>query len=247
MANPKMLFPGRSLTRGRMQCLVGLETAFRRLSIPALLLGLLLVAGPSRSEEAQPSVFKSFDLKLPAQTLGGLMLWADELAYYDWRIQRNTLTGHHRLLDGDSRRRAWGSFQSCHAKLKEIQREENLPPMTGKAVLVLHGLADVRVSAEGFAKYLHDEGGYLALAIGYPSIFDDIGQHARSLASVIEHLDGVRGDRSRGAQHGQPRDPPLLGRPHRSGQWAQAQPAHPADRHDRTAQQRGEAGRAVRR
>jgi pimeloyl-ACP methyl ester carboxylesterase len=161
------------------------------MSTLALLLGLMLVAGLSRSAGGQPPLPKSFSLEVPMQTLGGLVLWADELVYYDWRIQRNTLTGHCRLLDGDNRRHTWGSFQLCLARLEEIKRERNLPPMKGKVVLILHGLGDVRLSAEGLARYLHDEGGYLAFAIGYPSLFDDIAHHAQSLASVIEHLEGA--------------------------------------------------------
>jgi len=63
--------------------------------------------------------------------------------------------------------------------------------MSGKVVLVLHGLGDVRSRAEAMAKYLRSEGGYQAFCISYPSVFDDIGSHAKSLASVVAHLEGV--------------------------------------------------------
>lgn len=127
----------------------------------------------------------------PAQTRGGQYLWADELLFHKWRIQRNFLTGHCRLLDGEDRRHARGTFEACLAKLDEIKREQKLPPMKGKAVLILHGLGDSRVHAEPMAEYLADEGGYVTFCVGYPSLFNDIGADAQALASVIKHLDGI--------------------------------------------------------
>ncbi|MGQ9575532.1 MAG: hypothetical protein ACUVUC_09450 [Thermoguttaceae bacterium] len=39
-------------------------------------------------------------------TLGGKQFWADELLFHQWRIQRNVLTGHCRLLVGRKLMRA---------------------------------------------------------------------------------------------------------------------------------------------
>jgi pimeloyl-ACP methyl ester carboxylesterase len=127
----------------------------------------------------------------PGQTLGGPYTWADELLYNKWRIQRNVFTGHCRLLDGKEVRHARGTFETCLAKLEQIKREQNLPPMKGKAVLVLSGLGDSRIHAEPLAEYLEQEGGFLTFCVGYPSLFSDVGTFAKSLASVIKHLDGV--------------------------------------------------------
>ena len=33
------------------------------------------------------------------KTLGGRQLWGDVAVFHDWRIQKNILTGHYRLLD----------------------------------------------------------------------------------------------------------------------------------------------------
>jgi len=125
------------------------------------------------------------------KTLGGQYFWADELVYFGWRIQRNTFTGHCRLLDNEKRRHTYGTFERCNARLEEIKRQKSLPPMRGKAVLVLGGLGDARVLPEGMAGFLHDQGGYMAACVAYPSLFDDIGRHAKSLDSVIRRLDGI--------------------------------------------------------
>ncbi len=128
---------------------------------------------------------------IESKTLGGQYFWADELVYFGWRIQRNTLTGHCRLLDGEKRRHTYGTFEQCNAKLEAIKHEKHLPPMKGKAVLVLGGLGDPRAIPEVMAKFLHDHGGYMAECVAYPSLFDDIGSHAKSLDSVLRHLDGI--------------------------------------------------------
>jgi pimeloyl-ACP methyl ester carboxylesterase len=125
------------------------------------------------------------------KTMGGQVFWADELVYFGWRIQRNTFTGHCRLLDEEKRRHTYGTFEQCNSKLEEIKLQRNLPPMKGKAVLVLAGLGDARMMAEGMVTAMRDRGGYMAACVAYPSLFDDIGRHARSLDSVVRHLDGI--------------------------------------------------------
>ncbi len=136
-------------------------------------------------------------IKLPVlmppgeMTFGGQVFWADQLVFQDWRLQRHAFSDNYRLLDGNNRRRASGTFEACQAALDKLKTELKLPPMKGKAVLVLHGLGGVRQLAADMANYLHENGGYLSFCLSYPSQYDDIGSHAKSLASVVEHLDGV--------------------------------------------------------
>lgn len=131
------------------------------------------------------------EINLPAPTLGGRQFWADELFFHEWRIQRHAITGHCRLLDGSSIRHAWGNFEQCQAALEEIKRRENLPPMQGKAVVLLHGLGRSRRSMAELAKYLEEQGGYQVFNVGYPSTRGTIADYARSLAKVVENLDGM--------------------------------------------------------
>jgi pimeloyl-ACP methyl ester carboxylesterase len=128
---------------------------------------------------------------VPMPTLGGKQFWADELFFHQWRIQRNALDGHCRLLDGHDRRHAWGTFDECRARLEQIKREQRLPPMRGAAVIVLHGLGRSRDSMDKLCRYLEDEGGYTVLNVSYPSTRRDIGGHALALRRIVENLDGV--------------------------------------------------------
>jgi pimeloyl-ACP methyl ester carboxylesterase len=154
------------------------------------MLGVVLLAWQlhARAEEPTSSPEQSSP-QTGAFTLGGTQFWADELVYYEWRIQRNTVTGHCRLLDPKNRRRAWGSFENCRDQLAEIRRAESLPPTKGKVVLVLHGLGATRNSMEKLSNYLEKEGGYTVLQVTYPSTRAGIDQHARALASIVRHLE----------------------------------------------------------
>ena len=129
------------------------------------------------------------NLKLP--TLGAKQFWADELHVHGWRIQRNVLTDHCRLLDEKDFRHAWGSYDACKAKLDAIGREKKFPEMKGKAVVVIHGLGRTRSSMRKMARYLKDEGGYTVFNISYPSTRQNVQAHAKRLAGIVENLDGI--------------------------------------------------------
>jgi pimeloyl-ACP methyl ester carboxylesterase len=64
-----------------------------------------------------------------------------------------------------------------------------MPPAV---VIVLHGLGANRQMMAGLADFLEEKGKLTTVNVGYPSTMAPIDEHALSLASVIEHLDGVR-------------------------------------------------------
>ena len=128
---------------------------------------------------------------VPLPTLGGKQFWADEMFFHAWRIQRNVVSGHCRLLDGNNIRHAWGTFDHCLDKLSEIRRERNLPPMEGPALVLLHGLGRSRSSMSPLAKYLKKKGGYATFNVGYASTRRPISDHAKALAKIIENLPGI--------------------------------------------------------
>ncbi len=140
--------------------------------------------GPSRpASPGQPAIFN--------RTLGGNQFWADKLFFHRWRIQQHALTGRYRLLDGGDVRHASGTFDECRAALERIRQERKLPPMQGRAVIVLHGLGASHVLMSGWAKHLEKDGEFQVLNFNYPSTLGTIHDHAQSLAGVIEHLEGI--------------------------------------------------------
>ncbi len=128
---------------------------------------------------------------IPMPTLGGKQFWSDEFFFHQWRIQRNAETGHFRLLDKYDLRHASGSYAQCRANLERIKRERQLPPMRGKAVVVLHGLFRTRSSMSTLAEYLAEKGGYTVFRVGYPSTRRPVAGHAAALDRIIKNLDGI--------------------------------------------------------
>lgn len=127
----------------------------------------------------------------PTATWGGKQFWSDELVFRGWRIQLNVLTGHYRLLDENDFRMAWGTFDQCAAKLEQIKRERDLKSVDGRVVILMHGLVRSRDHLDGLASYLDEKGGYETVNVTYASSRRSLDDHARSLARVIEHLDGA--------------------------------------------------------
>lgn len=146
---------------------------------------------PARVDSEALPVASPAPLNFPTATLGGVQFWSDELVFRGWRIQQNALTGHYRLLDGRDFRMAWGTFEQCQARLDELKREQNLPPLAGRAVVTLHGLGRSRDA-------MHVHGEHIArcldatwINVSYASSRRSLDEHAQSLARVLSHLEGI--------------------------------------------------------
>ncbi|HJQ80350.1 MAG TPA: alpha/beta hydrolase [Lacipirellulaceae bacterium] len=125
------------------------------------------------------------------KTAGGKQFWADVCFFHDWRIQRNALTGHHRLLDGANHRHASGTYETCRETLTEIRRRDNLAPMQGKAVVILHGLFRTRSAMARLRAAIAQAGDYSVFCMGYPTTRGSVADHARSLDSCVRSLEGI--------------------------------------------------------
>ena len=120
-------------------------------------------------------------------TLGGAQLWADVAWRDGWRVQRHVWTGHHRLLDPEDQRRAWGSRARC---IEDLRRHAAPEPDGAHLVVLLHGLGRTRRSLAGLEQELEGAGWRVA-RLTYPSTRGSITEHAQDVASVLEQLEGV--------------------------------------------------------
>jgi pimeloyl-ACP methyl ester carboxylesterase len=163
--------------------------------VSLLIVALLLSGQPGGTPAAAHSPTRPLGLppglEIPWPTLGGKQFWTDEWFFHQWRIQRNSVTGQYRLLDPNHLQYAAGSYVECRAKLEEVKRTRNLPPMKGKAVIVLHGLFRSRASMGKLCKYLEEQGGYVVVNISYASTQNDVAGHARALERVVRSLEGI--------------------------------------------------------
>jgi pimeloyl-ACP methyl ester carboxylesterase len=159
------------------------RSMFRFCTITVIALSAVLC----RLAEAQSTT----TLNIPLGTLGGEQLWSDQLVRGKWRIQRNELTGHCRLLDPADVRRAWGDEKQCRDELEMQKRNSAAPPLAGKAVITLHGLGRTRDHMNSLGKYLEKEGNYTWINMGYASTRASLDSHAESFARVVEGLEGI--------------------------------------------------------
>src|SRR5262249_52769128 len=118
----------------------------------------------------------------------------DEEVGWDWRIQRNVMTGHYRLLDEKNVRHAWGDFEQCRQAFMRLKQEqkEKFPPLSPRVVVVLHGLMRSRESMEGLCTYLKQHTDYSVLNVSYASSREKIADHAAALAKVVNGLEGIQ-------------------------------------------------------
>lgn len=124
---------------------------------------------------------------LAIPTLGGKQLWADRRWRDGWRIQENVLTGHHRLLDENDRRLAWGNLSAC---LREMDScAPKVTPSEQTLIVLLHGMGRSRAA---FSKMQTDfeAQGFKVASISYPSTRRPVEEHAAQLAEILNHLDG---------------------------------------------------------
>lgn len=130
------------------------------------------------------------NLELTMYTLGGRQFWTDIAAFREYRIQQNVFTGHYRLLDGKNRRQASGSLESCRKKLVELRETQELAPMSGPAVVLIHGIARSTQSFSRMAETLREQG-YSVFRFDYPSTQVDIPTTADSLQQFLSSLEGI--------------------------------------------------------
>ncbi len=129
-------------------------------------------------------------LNIAMKTLGGMQFWGDVHFFHDWRIQRNVFTGHYRLLDGKDFRYASGTLKEMKGVLDQIRKETALPPMSGKAVILLHGMIRSSKSMNVMREPLERDG-YRVFSFNYPSTRVKIQESAEYLHRAVESLEGI--------------------------------------------------------
>jgi pimeloyl-ACP methyl ester carboxylesterase len=147
----------------------------------------LLAAFVGRQSCAQSAATLNVEWK----TLGGQQLWSDKLVCGKWRIQQNGLTNHYRLLDPSDVRRAWGTEEQCRTAFETLKRTESISPLDGRAVIMLHGLGRSRDHMAALGAHLEGDGKFTWINMGYASTRGSLDDHAQSLASVIDGLQGI--------------------------------------------------------
>lgn len=152
-----------------------------------LVLALLCVAVQLDGQERK-AFFKIED-RIKPKTTGGIWFWGDVLFFHDYHIQKNVKTGTYRLLDDQARVKAQGDFEECRGRLNDIQVEEGLLPMSGSAVVILHGFGSNSLTTRPLADWLRRNDVYdHVFNMVYPSTQQPILDHADMLDRVVRNL-----------------------------------------------------------
>lgn len=166
-------------------------TRLRYAMIAAAMLFSAAVKGADGCDKNVLSDEPEMKLNIPTWTLGGKQFWTDELIHGQWRIQRNVISDHYRLLDPGNVRRSWGSWDACLKAWWNVKRERKIAGLRQKVVILLHGLGRTRSSMENMAEYLRTRGDFTVLSFSYASTRSTLAQDARSLQKVLDHLEDV--------------------------------------------------------
>ena len=151
---------------------------------------LFLVACSFTVKTQGNPIEKTFSPSILQKTAGGKQFWGDVHYFHGYRIQRNVITGHFRLLDPKNYRLTFGRFESCLTKLKAIAQKKQLGPMRGKVVIMIHGIGR-SVKTFSKAKDAFSKAGYHPILFSYPSTRMSIVKSAKYLKLVIQSLQGV--------------------------------------------------------
>ena len=124
---------------------------------------------------------------IPMPTLGGPQFWGDVVLRSGWRIQRNALSGHHRLIDPLNLQHAAGTKGHCLAVLESPAIAAKAPRMSGEVTLLIHGILRGSGSMGPIGRRL-EGAGLQPLRWDYPSTRGTIDDAAALLAEAIDSL-----------------------------------------------------------
>lgn len=122
-------------------------------------------------------------------TLGGIRYWQDIEAVDGWKIQKNTLTDHCRVVDPEGWRRAWGGESRCGTKLQELAGHEQTSNRSKPLIVLIHGIASGPDPFAKMERHLNDHG-YETVPFRYPSTQLTIEESAGALNDFLNRLTG---------------------------------------------------------
>jgi pimeloyl-ACP methyl ester carboxylesterase len=170
------------------------------MALPALLMATALSHGAAAdgddaadplTDEARPAPpVAPPRTGLPVPTLGGRQFWGDVHHFRGWRIQQNVFTRHYRLLDPRDVRHTWGTRAHCQASLDAIAARRRLPPLQGRAVILVHGIVRSSKSMGRLASALAAPD-CTVVSFDYPSTRVTITEAAEYLRQVVDSLEGI--------------------------------------------------------
>lgn len=145
---------------------------------------------PSSAQEGETSARRRSGLAVAMPTWGGKQLWGDVYLHAGYRIQRNVLTGHHRLLGPGDVRLSVGTYDACREAFDRLRIQNGIAPRSDHLVLLLHGIFRSKDSFGPMTRRLEAEG-YEAHGVNYPSTRQSLEDHADQVERLLERSQGI--------------------------------------------------------
>ena len=137
-------------------------------------------------QEAPPRKIDDFVSIRPTSSL---FVWGDVYFSREHRIQKHARTGTYRLVDSWSLQRTTGSWEDCKQRLDELETEDNVAPLRGRVVILLHGFGSGSFTMRRLAGWLREHKEFDAvLNVSYPSMQQSILEHTRQLKRIVDGL-----------------------------------------------------------
>lgn len=124
-------------------------------------------------------------------TFGGIFFWEDIFFYQKWRIQRNCVTGHYRLLDSWDIRRASGTFETCQKAFASYISIYELKKQPQNMIILLHGYLDSKNIFRRLWRKLMMTNSTIA-AINFPTLFRSTLASAHQLVFFLNHMEDIQ-------------------------------------------------------
>ncbi len=129
-------------------------------------------------------------MKFDFFTFGGLFFWEDIFFYQKWRIQRNCITGHYRLLDSWDIRRASGSFETCQKAFASYINIYELKKQSENLIILLHGyMENKNIFKRLWRKFMLTDS--TVVALNYPSLFRNSLAAAHQLLFFLNYIEDI--------------------------------------------------------
>ena len=155
-------------------------TNYKWVYVAAFLVGSLLFVRIACASDILPNI--------PMPTMGGKQFWSDTFYQKGWRIQKNALTNHFRLLDGNGVRQAWGSYEHCKKSFDGLRDKQS---SKDHLVILVHGI----LRSGGSFTAIKDDlktAGYEVVTISYASTRLTLEEHADNLDLLLNRLEGFK-------------------------------------------------------
>ncbi|MDV7341743.1 hypothetical protein RYZ26_19235 [Terasakiella sp. A23] len=128
------------------------------------------------------------NIKIP--TLGGRQYWSDQFIHAGWRIQKNIWMDHHRLLDPNDFRVAFGDWKTCRDCFDTHEVSQRQPWPHEHLVILVHGLCRTKGAFYKMRKMLQEKG-FSVQAINYPSTQQSTDKFVEQLNNLLSSLRGI--------------------------------------------------------